>query len=90
MKLKELTDKVAEEYGCSKRDALEVVKTFLSILRFEIAKRGEVTLTHFGTFRVVERAPRKGRNPHTGKSIMIPAKKTIRFRPAYAMKAWLS
>jgi len=45
-------------------------------------KRGErVTLAGFGSFRVVERAEQKGRNPRTGQSITIPAHNVVKFRP---------
>ena len=45
-------------------------------------KRGErVTLAGFGSFRVVERAEQKGRNPQTGQTIIIPAHNVVKFRP---------
>lgn len=45
-------------------------------------KRGErVTLAGFGSFRVVERAEQKGRNPQTGQAIVIPAHNVVKFRP---------
>jgi len=37
-------------------------------------------LPELGTFSVVERAPRKGRNPKTGEEIEIPAKKVVKFK----------
>lgn len=45
-------------------------------------KRGErVTLAGFGSFRVMERAEQKGRNPQTGQAITIPAHNVVKFRP---------
>ena len=45
-------------------------------------ERGErVTLSGFGSFRVVERAEQKGRNPQTGQPLMIPAHNVVKFRP---------
>jgi DNA-binding protein HU-beta len=45
-------------------------------------EKGErVTLAGFGSFKVVERAEQKGRNPQTGQSIVIPAHNVVKFRP---------
>ncbi|MCX6269894.1 MAG: HU family DNA-binding protein [Bacteroidetes bacterium] len=45
-------------------------------------KKGDrVALVGFGSFSVVKRAARKGRNPQTGKEIKISAKKVVKFRP---------
>jgi len=79
MNKQELVDAIAAESELSKKDsksALEaIVKTFGAAL-----KKGEkVTLIGFGTFSVVARAARNGRNPQTGKEIQIAAKKSIKF-----------
>lgn len=45
-----------------------------------------VTISNFGTFKIVERGERKGRNPRTGEEIIIPAYKIVRFTPAKTLK----
>ena len=45
-------------------------------------KEGKYTIGAFGTFSVVKRAARKGRNPQTGETIKIKASKSLRFKPA--------
>jgi DNA-binding protein HU-beta len=51
-------------------------------------KKGEkVTIIGFGTFSVVQRKTRKGRNPQTGKEIKIAAKKVPKFSAGAALKA---
>jgi DNA-binding protein HU-beta len=45
-----------------------------------------VTLTGFGSFSVVERAARIGRNPSTGAQITIPAAKKVKFAPGKFLK----
>ena len=48
----------------------------------EAMEEGErVTLVGFGSFSIVERAPRLGRNPKTGESVPIPPRKAVKFRP---------
>ena len=90
MNLKDLTDKIAEEMGCTKKDALELVRAFLGHLASEIAEQGKVSLAGFGTFRVIVTSPRKGWNPHTGESVGIPAKKRVRFKPALRLRERLA
>ena len=41
---------------------------------------GKLVLVGFGTFSVVKRKAREGRNPQTGKAIKIPAKKVVKFK----------
>jgi len=45
-----------------------------------------VTLTDFGSFKVVERAAKEGRNPQTGEPIEIPAKKVVKFEAGKGLK----
>ena len=50
-------------------------------------KNGDaVGVSGFGSFKVVNRKARKGRNPRTGKEIQIPASKTVKFTPGKALK----
>jgi len=50
-------------------------------------KKGEdVTLTGFGTFKVIKRKARKGRNPSTGEEIKIKATKAPKFTAGKALK----
>ncbi len=60
----------------------DVIEGIASVLKFG----DSLNIKGFGTFRVVERAARKGRNPATGKEIDIPASKTVKFTPAKALK----
>ena len=50
-------------------------------------KNGEaVSIAGFGSFKVLERKARKGRNPRTGKEIKIPARKVVKFTAGKALK----
>jgi DNA-binding protein HU-beta len=53
----------------------------------EALQQGEsVAVSGFGSFKVVERAARMGRNPRTGEEIAIPASKSVKFTPGKALK----
>ena len=44
----------------------------------------------FGTFKIVDRAERKARNPRTGEEVTVPAKKTLVFKPSKAFISQLN
>ena len=88
MNKKELVEKLATDgpgdFPLSKLE--NFVGDFLEVISDELANGGSVTLVGFGTFKVVQREARTGRNPKTGASINIPAKKVVTFKPGKALK----
>jgi DNA-binding protein HU-beta len=82
----ELIDKVASGAGLSKVDASKVLDTTLNSIKGALKKGQKVTLVGFGTFSVVKRKSRKGRNPRTGDVITIPAAKIPKFTSGKALK----
>ena len=70
----------------SKKMAQEAVDTVLSSITKALKKKDAVTLVGFGTFKVSKRKARKGRNPQTGESIKISARKVPKFVPGKALK----
>ncbi len=82
----ELIDKVASGTGLSKTDASRAIDSTLNSVRLALKKGQKVTLVGFGTFSVVKRKSRKGRNPRTGEVITIPAAKIPKFTAGKALK----
>ncbi len=77
----QLVSAVAEDIGISKVDAEKAIKSTIDAIKKELADGGSVTLIGFGTFSVIQRAARMGKNPQTGESIQIPEKKVAKFKP---------
>ena len=82
----ELVSRLANRTGLKKVDVDKVISAFLKEAKEILKEEGKLTLTGFGTFRVVERADREGRNPQTGEPIKIPATKVVRFKPGKDLK----
>ncbi len=82
----DLIGAVAEIEGMTKKKAAEAVSVVFDKIKEAIAKGEKVQVVGFGTFSVVERKARTGRNPQTGKKIKIPAKKTPKFTPGKELK----
>ncbi|MBW2431495.1 MAG: HU family DNA-binding protein [Deltaproteobacteria bacterium] len=70
----------------TKRVAQEAVDCVLSSITKSLKKGEDVTLVGFGTFKVVKRKARKGRNPSTGEEIKIKATKAPKFTPGKTLK----
>lgn len=81
MNKSQLIDAIAKEAGLTKADARKALEAFINIVGKTLAKDDKVSLVGFGSFSVVMREAREGRNPATGAKITIPAKKVIKFRP---------
>ena len=78
----ELIAAVAEKAGMTKVDARKAVDAIVEVSKAELKKDGKIALVGFGTMGVTKRPARQGRNPRTGKTIKIAAKKVVRFTPA--------
>lgn len=77
----ELVATIAEQSGITKVQAELALNRVLSNMAKAMEKGERVTLAGFGSFRVVERAEQKGRNPQTGQAIVIPAHNVVKFKP---------
>ena len=76
----ELVEKVVKECELSKTAAEQVVTSIFGAITDAMAAGDKVTLIGFGTFSVSERAAREGRNPRSGETMNIPAKKVVKFK----------
>ncbi len=75
---------LADNNGLTKKQSKEVLECLVA-LAYKEAKNG-FTLPGLGKLVLVKRKARKGRNPQTGETIKIPARKVVKFRMAKACK----
>ncbi|NNM93976.1 MAG: HU family DNA-binding protein [Bacteroidia bacterium] len=85
MNKSELVDAIAKESKLSKADSEKALNAFINQTTKALKSGGNVALVGFGTFKVSKRAARNGRNPQTGKSIKIAAKKVAKFKAGAAL-----
>lgn len=76
----ELIAKISEDTDVTKTQANAVLDSFVDNVTKTLREGGKVTLVGFGTFSVSNRIERNGRNPQTGQSIKIKAKKVAKFK----------
>jgi DNA-binding protein HU-beta len=86
MSKQELVTYMADKTGLSKKDAESALSSFVDGVKSSLKKGNSVTLVGFGTFSVSHRGARTGRNPQTGASIKIPARKAPVFKAGKNLK----
>jgi len=87
MNKQDLATQMVKDSGLSKAAAIKVIDALVDAITDELKnKDGKVTLVGFGTFKVVKRAAKTGRNPKTKETIKIPAKNVVKFVPGKKLK----
>jgi len=80
MTREEIIAQIAADVKTTKVAARAALDSFIGCVTKTLKKGGKVSLVGFGTFSVSKRNARTGRNPQTGASIQIPARKVARFK----------
>ena len=82
----EIMEEVADKVGITKKEAGNIIDAAVETITNTLSKGEKVTLVGFGTFQVLNRKARRGRNPRTGEELQIPAKKVPKFRPGKKLR----
>ena len=75
MTKREIAIRIADELDLSQLLVLRIVQRTLDSMTEALVTEGRIELRNFGVFEVVERRARKARNPKTGETVMVPARK---------------
>lgn len=82
-----LIDRVTEKVeGLTRKQTEIIVDTIFDSVKDTVAKGEKIELRGFGNFRLKQRRPRKARNPKTGNSVDVPAKRVLYFKVGKALK----
>ena len=82
----DLIENVRVESVLSKKEAVEIVESVLAILKETLSSGEAVKVSGFGKFYVTQKRNRNGRNPQTGESLTINARKVLTFKPSTLLK----
>jgi DNA-binding protein HU-beta len=82
----DLVTRISKDAEITKRQAEKALNALVDSVQEALSKGDSVTLVGFGTFTVMSRAARKGRNPQTGREIFIPASKTAKFKAGRGLR----
>ena len=74
-----LANVIHNELGYSRAESADLIDSVLSEVGNSLVEDGEVKITSFGTFKVLQKSPRVGRNPKTKEEVAISARNTVSF-----------
>jgi len=86
MKKEDLVRFVSERSDITKKSAGEAVNAVFEGITSALEKGDSISIMGFGSFKVIERSAREGRNPSTGEKMLIPASKGVKFSSGTALK----
>lgn len=78
--------KVQEGLGLSKKESAEMVEAVFAIMKSTLESGESLKISGFGSFIVKQKKDRRGRNPQTGESITIEARRILTFKPSGVLK----
>ena len=87
---RDLTNKIYKNLGFSKNFSSSIVDNFFESLTIELIKSNKVKISSFGTFKVMNKNERLGRNPKTKVVAKIKSRKVVKFKPSLLIKAKLN
>ncbi len=82
----DLVDRIASGSGISKAQAANAIDTAVQSITGALKRGDRVALIGFGTFSVAQRKARNGRNPQTGATIKIAARRVAKFTPGAELR----
>ena len=83
---KDLSNKIHKNVGFSKNLSLKIVDDFFESIILDIIKSNKIKISSFGTFSILNKKERMGRNPKTGVQAKIFSRKVVKFRPSLSFK----
>ena len=83
---KDLSNKIYKNIGFSKNLSLKIIDDFFESIMTAIIKSNKVKISSFGTFSILDKKERIGRNPKTGVEAKIFSRKVVRFKPSLSVK----
>jgi len=83
---KDLSNIIFKRLGFSKNFSSKIIDTFFEILIKDLIKFEKIKISSFGTFEVINKKERIGRNPKTKEEAKISSRKVIKFKPSLNFK----
>jgi integration host factor subunit alpha len=85
-----IVDAVAERNGYTRKKSIEIVEILLELIKRSLESGEDVLISGFGKFCVKNKKKRKGRNPATGKDLILAPRKVVTFRWSGKLKEKLN
>jgi nucleoid DNA-binding protein len=81
-----IANAIADGVGLTQLQTRQIIQKILDSIVNTLVEESRVELRNFGVFEVQWRKARKGRNPRTGETVMVPERCTVTFKPGLVME----
>lgn len=82
----DIVERVHKEIGFSKKEASHIVDLVFKVIKDTLSRGEKVKISGFGNFSIRDKSTRVGRNPQTGQSMDISARRVLTFKPSQILK----
>lgn len=82
----DLVERIQANTGFTKKESAEMLESVFSIMKNTLETGEKIKIAGFGNFEVKQKKDRKGRNPQTGESITIEARRILSFKPSNLLR----
>ena len=82
----DIFERVHENCGFSKKESADMVEAVFSLIKQTLERGENLKISGFGSFIVKSKADRRGRNPQTGETIIIEARRVLAFKPSVVLR----
>jgi integration host factor subunit alpha len=82
----QLAELLFDQIGLNKRESKDMIDAFFDLISQKLVDGEDVKISGFGNFQIRTKAPRPGRNPRTGQSIPIQARRVVTFHASHKLK----
>jgi integration host factor subunit alpha len=82
----DITEKIHLATGLTKREAYDMIEAIFSIMKSTLESGENLKISGFGNFEVKQKNDRRGRNPQTGETIIIEARRILTFKPSHLLR----
>jgi integration host factor subunit alpha len=82
----DIIESIYEKIGIPKKDCVRIVESLFDIIKDDLDKWNPVNISGFGKWTVKAKKARKGRNPQTGKEMIIDARRVVTFKPSNVLR----
>ena len=86
----DLIEVIHDKVGLSKKESADIVELVFETMKQTLESSEKIKISGFGNFEVRNKNLRIGRNPRTGESIEISARRVLTFKPSQVLKAALN
>ena len=79
--------KIQDQLEFTKKESMDLLESFISLLKDTLKTGEDVKISGFGNFEIKQKKDRIGRNPQTGKAMVITSRKILSFKPSGKLRS---